>query len=741
MGRTYLLILTCLPLLAAGPALPPLEPCGVDPTSLVPLSLEEGTAVASLDVASTLADIPTAVAIEALAPGRDMPQVLVRFAFGPASAPSTRWSWLPGASAVLGPGSGPSIARIPGDDPTWIVLFSRIESGGARPAAVKITPEEQARRLDLDEIVLDKSDHVFGPLCLPSGPGKALLIWGESHGAKDTIKFLAHPPGDAPPTSLASGSLADHFAAAPTHEGPALAWLEQDPSTLEGWTLSAAIHDGKDVTGPVSLSSHTADARILDLDAGPDGIRVHLLERDPLRWSPLTVTAAAELSGPGTTTSSGQKLSPGTSITGASVDGALVLAWLGTHRSMPGLWARSGNATWAISPSALGSVIDLCPGAHGLTAAWTETSRIVILRLALDDSDTDSIPDSADLCPDLPEPVNSTLDHDGCPDPPPTLGSPLQAARVWFPLPGPTCTLPHAPDAGLPDPRLPESRLPELVEGLPSETAEKILAGDTHAELGTLLAGPGGLLLRLDSPEAEPQAIKPPPGVKKNLPVSVVLGKQGIFVAWHKAGVFHRKGWKAKWTKISHANPDDPAARGARALARSSSGHIYLASRKGGLYRLAAEGWVREEAGLEGVWIVDAFTDPSTGEIVAVGIGGRPVLLCPHAVAKRVTVPAKHFTKSGKKAKKSTKHALAKVLGPITSGKFLVRLEGYTDSKGSDKSNLAMSLRRARALKKWLVARGADPAHIVVIGFGEAHPIAKPSSEKNRRVEVVLLEP
>ena len=68
-----------------------------------------------------------------------------------------------------------------------------------------------------------------------------------------------------------------------------------------------------------------------------------------------------------------------------------------------------------------------------------------------------------------------------------------------------------------------------------------------------------------------------------------------------------------------------------------------------------------------------------------------------------------------------------------------VIISGHTDSVGDDDSNRALSLRRAQAVKDWLVAKGVSSSRIKVIGKGEAEPIASNDTAdgraKNRRIE------
>jgi len=73
----------------------------------------------------------------------------------------------------------------------------------------------------------------------------------------------------------------------------------------------------------------------------------------------------------------------------------------------------------------------------------------------------------------------------------------------------------------------------------------------------------------------------------------------------------------------------------------------------------------------------------------------------------------------------------------------LIRVEGHTDSKGSDEYNMDLSKRRANAVKTLLVMRGVADSRIEVIGFGKTMPVATNETEagrqKNRRVEIKIV--
>ena len=72
----------------------------------------------------------------------------------------------------------------------------------------------------------------------------------------------------------------------------------------------------------------------------------------------------------------------------------------------------------------------------------------------------------------------------------------------------------------------------------------------------------------------------------------------------------------------------------------------------------------------------------------------------------------------------------------------LIRVEGHTDSVGSDDYNMKLSQRRANTVKLLLTQRGVAPGRIETIGYGETMPVATNNTEvgrqMNRRVEIKI---
>ena len=71
-----------------------------------------------------------------------------------------------------------------------------------------------------------------------------------------------------------------------------------------------------------------------------------------------------------------------------------------------------------------------------------------------------------------------------------------------------------------------------------------------------------------------------------------------------------------------------------------------------------------------------------------------------------------------------------------------VRVEGFTDNRGSDQYNDALSMRRAQAVANALESDGVDPSRLEAIGRGESLPVASNNNaagrQQNRRVELLF---
>jgi OmpA-OmpF porin, OOP family len=77
-----------------------------------------------------------------------------------------------------------------------------------------------------------------------------------------------------------------------------------------------------------------------------------------------------------------------------------------------------------------------------------------------------------------------------------------------------------------------------------------------------------------------------------------------------------------------------------------------------------------------------------------------------------------------------------------TKGSARITTVGHTDKSGPESYNMALSLRRANAVKDVLVRDGVPASAITVIGKGETQPLVQTADgvrePQNRRVEIVV---
>jgi outer membrane protein OmpA-like peptidoglycan-associated protein len=77
-----------------------------------------------------------------------------------------------------------------------------------------------------------------------------------------------------------------------------------------------------------------------------------------------------------------------------------------------------------------------------------------------------------------------------------------------------------------------------------------------------------------------------------------------------------------------------------------------------------------------------------------------------------------------------------------TKGGAQIKASGHTDRAGTEAYNMALSLRRANAVKDMLVREGVPGADISVVALGEGQPMVATADgvreAQNRRVEIVI---
>ncbi|MGN6343531.1 MAG: OmpA family protein [Ginsengibacter sp.] len=71
-----------------------------------------------------------------------------------------------------------------------------------------------------------------------------------------------------------------------------------------------------------------------------------------------------------------------------------------------------------------------------------------------------------------------------------------------------------------------------------------------------------------------------------------------------------------------------------------------------------------------------------------------------------------------------------------------IEIQGHTDSRGTEEYNMGLSLRRANAVRDYLVSKGIDGSRMAVKGYGESAPAytndTPEGMAQNRRVEFLI---
>ena len=116
---------------------------------------------------------------------------------------------------------------------------------------------------------------------------------------------------------------------------------------------------------------------------------------------------------------------------------------------------------------------------------------------------------------------------------------------------------------------------------------------------------------------------------------------------------------------------------------------------------------------------------------------------CPLAGERIAIVTNINFDFNDTKVREGVRKRLSRIIRLLSEMPEIdVQIVGYTDDVGSAQYNLALSLRRAEAVRDFVVARGIDVARLSVAGGGETQPLVSNATPEgravNRRVEFVV---
>lgn len=257
-----------------------------------------------------------------------------------------------------------------------------------------------------------------------------------------------------------------------------------------------------------------------------------------------------------------------------------------------------------------------------------------------------------------------------------------------------------------------------------------------------------GLLWCRDKDEGGWRQLKIP-GTSSQMPAgtqlfSCPLNGSLLFLRWGQTALYRSNDGGLSW----HPLPLPIVGKiGQVFIGTSGAKRTCFAAQKG-LYCSTNRGltWVEITDGTTGYadWSTALFGTDKTGRLFVVGADGRCIYQLYEVATREVVSGEVFFDKDADEPKKDLVphlHVIGRKLSKDRS--IRARVDGHTDSDGSDEYNLDLSKRRAKRVGAHLQAAGAAPSQLETAGHGENRPLAKNNNArnkaKNRRVEILLI--
>ena len=121
-------------------------------------------------------------------------------------------------------------------------------------------------------------------------------------------------------------------------------------------------------------------------------------------------------------------------------------------------------------------------------------------------------------------------------------------------------------------------------------------------------------------------------------------------------------------------------------------------------------------------------------------VEGRIANLDKYSVADQKTVT---FKFDSDELTKEAIGTLDDIAGLVSGSGYVIELQGFTDSIGTEKYNFGLSERRGESVQRYLVSKNVPLYRISIVGLGKINPVADNQTaggrDQNRRVEIRVL--